>query len=134
MMMTKKCLKAHYDCFVQLMIDFFPLSDFPVCTTGGPLADVVVGLPMGPELRMEPYFAEEDFYQRPGTAATAAANSKLEPRLSRNITVNSGQTAYLECKVRNLGAKQVRIEHTLIKSHPMMQPVIDLFCSGIKVL
>lgn len=76
--------------------------------TGGPSAQVV-GLPMGPGFRMDPYFAEEDHRQ-----------ASTEGLLSKNMTVIAGQTAYLECKVRNLGAKRVRLlyyitELTLLK-------------------
>ena len=60
----------------------------PRGATGGPS---VVGLPMGPGLRMEPYFAQEDFNRG----------------LVQNVTVDSGTTAYFECQVRNLGAKRV---------------------------
>ena len=60
----------------------------PIIATSGPSASVV-GIPMGPELRMDPYFIE-------------AQHSTF-----KNITVYTGQTAYMECRVRNLGAKQV---------------------------
>ena len=83
---------------------------FPVLSTGGPSAHpapvahpapaaAVVGLPMGPQLRMEPYFAEEDLF--------LAGHSGRAPALTRNVTVTVGQTAFLECRVRNLGAKRV---------------------------
>ena len=79
---------------------------FPVLSNGGPSADpapvaAVVGLPMGPQLRMEPYFAEEDLY--------LAGHSSHVPALTRNMTVTVGQTAFLECRVRNLGAKRVSL-------------------------
>ncbi len=61
--------------------------------TGG---SSIVGLPMGPGLRMEPYFAEEDNL-RGDTSA----------HLIRNVSVVTGATAFLECRVRNLGAKRV---------------------------
>ena len=84
---------------------------FPVLSTGGPSADpspaplpAVVGLPMGPQLRMEPYFAEEDLF--------LAGHSTRAPTLTRNVTVTVGQTAFLECRVRNLGAKRVRLART----------------------
>ena len=64
-----------------------PPAGFPVLATGGPSAEVI-GLPMGPGLRMDPYFVEE-----PG---------------EHNLSVHTGQKAYLECRVRNLGAKRVR--------------------------
>lgn len=62
-------------------------AGFPGWATGGPSAEVI-GLPMGPGLRMDPYFVED------------------QPT-SKNITVLAGQKAYLECRVRNLGAKRV---------------------------
>lgn len=66
----------------------------PIIATSGPSANVV-GIPMGPELKMDPYFIHGQH-----------TNSK-------NITVYTGQTAFMECRVRNLGAKQVRkILHT----------------------
>ena len=68
------------------MIDFIT-AGFPGWATGGPSAEVI-GLPMGPGLRMDPYFVED------------------QPT-SKNITVLAGQKAYLECRVRNLGAKRV---------------------------
>eukprot|EP00093_Oithona_nana_P000607 00607.XXX_2260_1001_1 [CDS] Oithona nana genome sequencing. len=46
---------------------------------------------MGPGLRMDPYFVQE----------------QGENSLSRNLSVHTGQKAYLECRVRNLGAKRV---------------------------
>ncbi|CAB4059348.1 unnamed protein product [Lepeophtheirus salmonis] len=52
---------------------------------------VLVGLPIGPELKMEPYFVAPSF---------GSHNN-------RNISVYAGQTAYLDCRVRNLGAKRV---------------------------
>ena len=57
--------------------------------TGGPSAEVI-GLPMGPGLRMDPYFVED------------------QP-LYKNISVHTGQKAFLECRVRNLAAKRVSI-------------------------
>ena len=41
---------------------------------------------------MDPYFVQE----------------QGENSLSRNLSVHTGQKAYLECRVRNLGAKRVR--------------------------
>jgi hypothetical protein len=55
--------------------------------TGGPSANVV-GLPMGPGVRMDPYFMDD------------------QP-IRKNLTLLTGQTAYLECNVRNLGANKV---------------------------
>ena len=63
----------------------------PIIATSGPSANVV-GIPMGPELKMDPYFIE-------GQHTTF-----------KNITVYTGQTAFMECRVRNLGAKQVTKE------------------------
>ena len=76
-------------------------AGFPVLATGGPSAEVI-GLPMGPGLRMDPYFVKE---------AGIADNN------TRNLTVHTGQKAYLECRVRNLGAKRVRIA-LRIPRHP----------------
>ena len=67
---------------------YFYTAGFPTWATGGPSAEVV-GLPLGPGLRMDPYFVED------------------QPT-STNISVHAGQKAYLECRVRNLGAKRVR--------------------------
>ena len=67
---------------------YFYTTGFPTWATGGPSAEVV-GLPLGPGLRMDPYFVED------------------QPT-STNISVHAGQKAYLECRVRNLGAKRVR--------------------------
>ena len=64
-------------------------AGMPIIATSGPSANVV-GIPMGPELKMDPYFIE------------------AQHTASRNITVYTGQTAFMECRVRNLGAKQVR--------------------------
>ena len=61
----------------------------PIIATSGPSASVV-GIPMGPDLKMDPYFIES------------------QHRTYRNLTVFTGQTAFMECRVRNLGAKQVR--------------------------
>ena len=69
----------------------------PIIATSGPSANVV-GIPMGPELKMDPYFIE-------------GHNGPV-----KNITVYTGQTAYMDCRVRNLGAKQVR-NIKLITSH-----------------
>ena len=55
---------------------------------GPRMAGLVVELPMGTDFRLEPYFAEEHFG-------------------GRNITVNTGDTAFMECRVRNVGAKKV---------------------------
>ena len=66
---------------------FLVAAGFPVLATGGPSAEVI-GLPMGPGLRMDPYFVED------------------QPT-SKNLSVHAGQKAYLECRVRNLGAKRV---------------------------
>ena len=63
----------------------------PIIATSGPSANVV-GIPMGPELRMDPYFIESH-------------------TTSKNISVYTGQTAYMECRVRNLGAKQVMVDN-----------------------
>ena len=71
---------------MYVLIDFIT-AGFPGWATGGPSAEVI-GLPMGPGLRMDPYFVED------------------QPT-SKNITVLAGQKAYLECRVRNLGAKRV---------------------------
>ena len=60
----------------------------PIIATSGPSASVV-GIPMGPDLKMDPYFIES------------------QHRTYRNLTVFTGQTAFMECRVRNLGAKQV---------------------------
>ena len=60
----------------------------------------MVGLPMSPQLRMDPYFVEEDLY--------LAGHSPTRPQMVRNVTVTVGDTAYLLCRVRNLGAKRVR--------------------------
>jgi len=59
----------------------------PHVTTGGPSANVV-GLPMGPGFNMEPYFV--------------GGSGQIV-----NMTVLKGQTARMECRVQNLGAKQV---------------------------
>ncbi len=72
---------------------------FPVLSTGGPLANVV-GLPLSPHLRMDPYFAEEDLF--------VSGHSSTAPILQRNVTVATGETAFMQCTVRNLGAKKVR--------------------------
>ena len=65
------------------------IAGFPVLSTGGPSAAAeVIGLPMGPGLRMDPYFVDD-------------------PVKTSNLSVHSGQKAYLECRVRNLGAKKV---------------------------
>ena len=61
----------------------------PIIATSGPSASVV-GIPMGPDLKMDPYFIES------------------QHRTYRNLTVFKGTTAFMECRVRNLGAKQVR--------------------------
>ncbi|TRY67117.1 hypothetical protein TCAL_05876 [Tigriopus californicus] len=73
----------------------------PLTATGGPSANIV-GLPLGPGLRMDPYFVEEDNLGPP-----ELSSSGTFPTLMRNISVNAGQTAFLECQVRNLGAKRV---------------------------
>ncbi len=94
----------------------FPLftsTVFPPLATGGPSALAsaaasasVVGLPMGqPGLRTEPYFAEEDNSWRSKLPQLEVDGQLL---LGRNLTVTAGQTAFLECRVRNLGAKRVR--------------------------
>ena len=62
----------------------------PIIATSGPSASVV-GIPMGPDLKMDPYFIES------------------QHRTYRNLTVFTGQTAFMECRVRNLGAKQVHV-------------------------
>ena len=62
----------------------------PIFATSGPSANVV-GIPMGPELKMDPYFIKSDLSYK-------------------NISVYTGQSAYMECRVRNLGAKQVIID------------------------
>ena len=62
----------------------------PIIATSGPSASVV-GIPMGPDLKMDPYFIES------------------QHRTYRNLTVFTGQTAFMECRVRNLGAKQVNV-------------------------
>ena len=62
----------------------------PIIATSGPSASVV-GIPMGPDLKMDPYFIES------------------QHRTYRNLTVFTGQTAFMECRVRNLGAKQVNL-------------------------
>jgi hypothetical protein len=61
--------------------------------TGGPSANVV-GLPMGPGVRMDPYFMDD------------------QP-IRKNMTLLTGQTAYLECNVRNLGANKVKMLENL---------------------
>jgi hypothetical protein len=43
---------------------------------------------MGPGVRMDPYFMDDQPVQK-------------------NMTLMTGQTAYLECNVRNLGANKV---------------------------
>ena len=55
--------------------------------TGG-VSSHIVGLPIAPEVKMEPYFMDG------------------QP-VRRNQTMLAGQTAYLECNVRNLGANKV---------------------------
>lgn len=72
---------------LYLVVIVIFIAGFPGWATGGPSAEVI-GLPMGPGLRMDPYFVED------------------QPT-SKNITVLAGQKAYLECRVRNLGAKRV---------------------------
>ena len=67
---------------------------------------------MGPQLRMEPYFAEEDLF--------LAGHSSQAPTLTRNMTVTVGQTAFLECRVRNLGAKRVRLRVVRIHIHTLV--------------
>ena len=64
----------------------------PITATRGPSKNDF-GIPLGPELKIGPYFMD---------------GSKV-----KNITVYTGQTAYLDCPVRNLGAKKV-ITITLI--------------------
>ena len=71
---------------IIFLFSFFT-AGFPTWATGGPSAEVV-GLPLGPGLRMDPYFVED------------------QPT-STNLSVHAGQKAYLECRVRNLGAKRV---------------------------
>ena len=86
------------------MIDFIT-AGFPGWATGGPSAEVI-GLPMGPGLRMDPYFVED------------------QPT-SKNITVLAGQKAYLECRVRNLGAKRVSylsFTYILLHNSHTLQP------------
>ena len=68
---------------------FLTFVGMPIIATSGPSANVV-GIPMGPELKMDPYFIE-------GQHTTF-----------KNLTVYTGQTAFMQCRVRNLGAKQVR--------------------------
>ena len=53
-------------------------AGMPIIATSGPSANVV-GIPMGPELKMDPYFIES------------------QHTTSRNITVYTGQTAFMEC-------------------------------------
>eukprot|EP00095_Tigriopus_kingsejongensis_P001964 snap_masked-scaffold594_size129171-processed-gene-0.12 protein:Tk01964 transcript:snap_masked-scaffold594_size129171-processed-gene-0.12-mRNA-1 annotation:"neurotrimin-like isoform x2" len=50
---------------------------------------------------MDPYFVEED------NLGPAGTSSGTPQTLMRNISVNVGQSAFLECRVRNLGAKRV---------------------------
>ena len=76
-------------CLNQKFIWTIIFVGMPIIATSGPSANVV-GIPMGPDLNMDPYFIE-------GQHTTA-----------KNITVYTGQTAFMECRVRNLGAKQVR--------------------------
>jgi hypothetical protein len=45
---------------------------------------------MGPGVRMDPYFMDDQPVQK-------------------NITLLTGQTAYFECNVRNLGANKVKL-------------------------
>ena len=61
---------------------------------------------------MEPYFAEEDLF--------LAGHSSQAPTLTRNMTVTVGQTAFLECRVRNLGAKRVRLRVVRIHIHTLV--------------
>ena len=75
----------------------FSLGLLPHVTTGGPSANVV-GLPMGPGFNMEPYFV--------------GGSGQIV-----NITVLKGQTARMECRVQNLGAKQVKTSR-----RPLFQP------------
>ena len=82
----------------------FSLGLLPHVTTGGPSANVV-GLPMGPGFNMEPYFV--------------GGSGQIV-----NITVLKGQTARMECRVQNLGAKQVKTSR-----RPLFQP--DFCCSSI---
>lgn len=56
---------------------------------------------------MDPYFVEEDNLGLP-----ELSSSGTSPTLMRNISVNAGQTAFLECQVRNLGAKRVSSSST----------------------
>ena len=63
------------------------IAGIPLLATGGPSANVV-GLPMGPDFKMDPYFV--------------GGQGQIV-----NMTAHNGQTAYMECRVRNLGAKQV---------------------------
>lgn len=80
------------------------LAVMPAFSTGGPS---VVGLPMGPGLRMGPYFVEEDLGQGIEAKTRSAENGKVV--LFRNVSVHAGETAFLECTVRNLGAKKVYV-------------------------
>ena len=102
-------------------------SLFPYLATGGPLASVV-GLPMGPDLRMEPYFAEEDQRIWPGHGAGTSADG--DQVLERNLTVSVGQTAYLECTVRNLGAKKVGFIPMSVKCR-MLPSFLVCFKNGL---
>jgi len=59
----------------------------PLLATGGPSANVL-GLPMGPGFKMDPNFV--------------GGSGQI-----KNMTVHEGQTAYMDCRVQNLGAKKV---------------------------
>jgi len=76
---------------------FLLLSGFVSLATGGPSANVV-GLPMGPGVRMDPYFMNDQPVQK-------------------NMTLMTGQTAYLECNVRNLGANKVYLNDQSVKQY-----------------
>ena len=80
-----------------------------------PSSSSVVGLPLGPEFRMEPYFAEEDHYW-----STMDQEERQRKLLTRNVTVHVGETAFLECRIRNLGAKRVRLTFYLAKLYAIL--------------
>ena len=76
---------------------YITFAGMPIIATSGPSANVV-GIPMGPELKMDPYFIE------------------AQHTTSKNITVYTGQTAFMECRVRNLGAKLVRKAKIIVEN------------------
>ena len=79
---------------IFLKISTFYFLGLITLATGGPSTNVV-GFPISSGVRTDPYFMDD------------------QP-VKKNLTLLAGQTAYLECNVRNLGANKVSMSEFLI--------------------